>query len=113
MANIILNIPMVVFDTATLVGAAYSVFSPAFTEECYVIRIINNSNINVLISRDGVVPHEGIQVADTFQGGSFIEGTSYNTGTFSWGKGTKLWIRNAAAAGGAGVGLVYLSGYYR
>lgn len=109
MENVIQSIPLVSFDTAGIAGVAYYPLNPlGLTKPCFWLRIINNSNINLLISDDlGVTAKDCVQANSTFQIGSVDDRLLW------WRYGQVFYVRNAAAAGGAGVGLVHVAGYYR
>ena len=109
MENVIRLIPLQGSNTAVFSGTTYYAINPyGLDESCYVIRIINNSTIDVLVSIDnGYTSYEMVPTKTSVALGDW-------TGSLlGWEKGQVIWVRNAATSGGAGTGLVYLAGYYR
>jgi hypothetical protein len=109
MENAIRIIPIQGVDSSTFAGTAYYKLNPdGLDEACNVVRITNNSSIDLLVSVDGGArAYEFVPTKDSVSWGSWSEKQ------LRWEKGTIFSVRNAAAAGGAGVGIIYISGYYR
>jgi len=94
-------------DSATIAVINYTAINPTgLGAPCFLIRIINNSNEDITVSFDGINDNE------------FVPKTSYiaiNTQTNAapnnyvskFSQGTKIYVR-----GTAGIGLIYLAGYY-
>ena len=109
MENVIRLIPIQGVSTSTFSGTTYYALNPdGLDEACYVIRIINNSNIDVLVSIDG--GYYSYEIVPTKSSVVLGDWTAQQLG---WEKGKVFHVRNAASAGGAGTGIVYISGYYR
>lgn len=79
-------------------------------ESIFLIRIVNNSNIPVIISYDGVNNHDVIRAASELQI-PFQSNNSPNGYIAHLAKFTKVYIKEVTAAVGAGS--VYLCGYYQ
>jgi hypothetical protein len=101
--NVIMPILRVGFDTAGL-GLPYVAINPlGLPESCFKVIIVNDSNVGVTISYDGANAADYIR-ADSDR---VIECVSDE---YVWSaKGQKYYISGA----GAGVGYVYVVGYYR
>ncbi len=105
--NSIAPIPLTSIDSATFTGA-YQLVSGAggITNACFLIRIINNSTKDVTVSYDGTHDHDFVQAGKDlllqFQTNSSPQGYAALIA-----QGTKVYVKGAA-----GVGLVYLAGYF-
>ena len=109
MENIIQLIPVQGVNTSTFSGTTYYALNPdGLDESCYVIRIINNSNIDIAVSID-----DGYRSYEIVPTKTSVSLGDWSGSGMSWEKGKVFWVRNAASAGGAGTGLIYLSGYYK
>jgi len=106
--NSIHPIPLTSIDSATFTGA-YQLISGAggLTNPCIILRIINNSNIGVTISYDGVRDHDFVPANNTLQL-PFQSNAQPNNLAALIARGTRIYVKAAA-----GAGLVYLSGYYQ
>ena len=89
------------------IGANYlPINAGGFTAPCLLLRIVNASNTNVMISYDGVHDHEIVHADNTLQ--LFFQLNNLPNGKVSClPKGTIVY-----AKGTAGIGLVYLAAYY-
>lgn len=106
MANFIKAIPMASLDSATLAGA-YLPVSAVLSEAVLILRIINDSNVDVTISYDGgVTDHDYVRTNTSLtinaQTNSTLPG---NRAMFR--KGLLIYVK-----GGAGQGSIYVAGYY-
>lgn len=94
------------FNAAGLTGG-YDVINTGLTHACFKLRIINDSNVAVGVSFDGINTHDHVystsNITLDFQNNA---GPSGYTAIIS--KGTKIYL-----IGAAGVGHVYLAGYYQ
>jgi len=100
-------IEMKSIDTATIGAGAWSAINAGGTEgACFFIRITNDSNVDVSISYDGIKYHEYVRTGDSIEV-NFQANASPGNFVSKLRKGTVLHAR-----GGAGTGLVYVSGYY-
>jgi len=100
-------IEMQSIDTSTIGAGAWSAVNAAGTEgACFFIRITNDSNTDVSISYDGIDYHEFIASGDSIEV-NFQANASPGNFVSLLRKGTVFYAR-----GTAGVGLVYVSGYY-
>ena len=104
--DIIVPIEIQSIDTAGIGAGAYSEIGNPLEGALAFIRITNTSNTDVYISYDGVNDHEFIPATNRIS--SYFQVNSSPTNHVSkLRKETMLYIR-----GVAGVGLVYVSGYY-
>jgi len=94
---------------ASTFGAGFVPINPNGLEEaCFLIRIINASNVTVSISYDGVVAHDILLPNNTLQ--LDFQSNSSPNGHIAWlRKGTVVYADSALA----GVGAVVLVGYYQ
>lgn len=106
----VLAIPQTSIDAATLDNNFDQINPDGLDQACFLIRIINNSNITVLISYNGVDVHDTILPNETLQL-EFQTNSSPNGFVAQLRKGTIVFI--ASETGNPGVGTIYLSGYYQ
>jgi len=94
-------------DSATFTGSYQAIGTP-LTHPARIIKLVNNSNVLVTISDDGVTDKE-ILPSNSFVLLDFS--SDRETGNqFSMAANTQIWVKGAA--GGANSGLIYLSVYY-
>lgn len=105
--NKVLPIPLTSIDSATFTGA-YQLLSGAagITNPAIMLQLINNSNIGVTVSYDGVADHDFVRAASDRQLNFQSNASPQNFGA-SLAQGTKIYVKAAA-----GAGLVFLSGFY-
>jgi hypothetical protein len=105
--NKVLPIPLSSIDSATFTGA-YQLLSPAagLARPAIMLHIVNNSNVSITISYDGVVDHDFLLATDDLDW-NFQSNASPQNFAAALAQGTKIYVKGAA-----GVGLVYLSGWY-
>jgi len=106
--NSIKAIPLSSIDSATFTGA-YQLLSGAagITNACFMLRITNNSTVPVTVSYDGVNDHDFVLNATTLVvPPSTISQPNNFLANFA--QGQKVYVKS-----GAGVGLVYLAGYFQ
>ncbi len=105
--NLIKVIPLTSINSAAFTGAYQVVNTNGTANACILIRIINDSNVDVTVSYDGATDHDfvpaGTQNVLQFQANAQPTG---NAALLA--KGTKVYVKGAA-----GVGLVYLAGYFQ
>lgn len=90
-------------DTLQLLSSASGIPGP-----CVILRIVNASNTLIGVSYDGVTVHDTVPANDKMQL-EFQTNASPSNYVASLAKGTPIYVIGAAA----GVGLVFLSGYYQ
>ncbi len=106
--NKVLPIPLTSIDSATFTGS-YQLLSGAagITNPAIMLHIANNSNVGVTISYDGTNDHDFLIAAQQreldFQTNALPQ--HYEA---VLAQGTKVYVKGAA-----GIGLVYLSGWYQ
>ena len=93
---------------STAFNGTYQALGSPLSNPARIIKIVNNSNVLVTISDDGVNDKE-ILPANSFVLLDFS--SDRETGNqFSMAANTQIWVKGAA--GGGNAGLVYLSVYY-
>jgi hypothetical protein len=95
--------PLRSIDSATLAGS-YVKIGPILANPSYILKMVNNSNILVTISLDGITD---IDVCPASSFWLYDEDTSGNPTPESVAKGTQFWIK-----GPVGIGLIYLVSIY-
>jgi len=106
--NIVLPIPINSVSSTTFAGT-YVLLSATtgIPRSCIIIRIVNNADVDVTVSYDGSTDHDFVPAL-----GSLILNFQTNSQpqnqACSLAQGTKIYVK-----GIAGVGLVYLAGYYQ
>jgi len=107
MADFIVPIEMQTVNTATIGAGAFTAVGNPLEGSLAFIRITNASNTAVIISYDGATDHEYVEAS----GGRIETYFQINAIPANYvsklRKGTVLYVR-----GTAGIGLVYISGYY-
>lgn len=89
------------------IGASYAAINPNGAEgSCFFLRIVNDSNQSITISYDGINDNEFL-LADTFLEIGTQTNSQPNARFALFSKYTKVYVK-----GTAGVGNIYLSGYY-
>lgn len=101
-------IEMMSFNATGLTTSYKSINSDGFYYPCGLIRIINDSNKNILVSYDGATDHDYVQDGAVLQL-PFQSNLALNSGIAQMKKGTVVYIKSDAA----GTGLIYLVGYYQ
>lgn len=109
MASSFINaIPMTVFNSANLIATYLAVNPDGTPEPCGIIRIINASNANVIISYDGVGDHDIVLASSSLQ--LDFETNSLPPAYIALLKdGAVIYVRSAAP----GVGNIYFAGYFQ
>lgn len=95
------------FNTAGL-GLPYTLLNPlGLPNSCFLLRLVNDSNVGITISYDGAIAHDYIRAGSTLDlPGSY--GLQDNSAVGGWRKGTKVYVSGLAA----GAGFIFLTGYY-
>lgn len=106
----ILAIPQTSVDAANLDNNFDQINPNGLDNACFLIRVINNSNITVQISYDGINVHDTILPNETLQL-EFQTNSQPNGYMALIRKGTVIWA--ASETGNPGVGTIYLAGYYQ
>lgn len=94
---------MIHFDSSTLTGGYDLVNEDGLEEACYLLRVINDSGLDVIVSFDGAHDHDYVRTSDSLQ---IYAIPSYDRSNFA--KGTKVYLKGTADQGN-----IYLSGYYK
>lgn len=110
--NRVKNIPLTNFNAASLTNNYQAINSSGISNQCFLLRIINDSTANITISYDGIndhdhlagtaasIPRETLEVP--------LSQNSSSSGLILFAKGTIVYIK-----GTAGIGTIYLAGYYQ
>lgn len=107
MANYILPIARATLDSATLAGAYKAINSTGLANSCSVLRIINDSDTDINVSYDGTTDHDYVKTGETLQ--LDLQANSTPNSYVSYiRKGTVVYAKSAA-----GVGNIYVAGYYQ
>ena len=106
--NKVLPIPLTSIDSATFTGS-YQLLSATdgIANPCIMLHIANNSNVSITISYDGTNDHDFL-LSDTDRELNFQSNANPQNFAASLAQGTKIYVK-----GSAGIGLVYLSGFYQ
>ena len=109
--NYVQSIVLRSVDSATLAADTWDVITEAgagvkLEASCFLIRITNDSNKDVIISFDGSNEHEIVLAASSLEL-NFQTNSSPAAQVSKLRKGSSVYAR-----GTAGTGLIYLSGYY-
>jgi len=107
--NAILPIEMEAFDSAGLTGiGTFDALNPdGLDHSVFLLRIINDSDTDVLLSYDGNLDHDFLPAGETLQI-DFQPSTQIGSSIAAIRQGTVIY-----AEGVAGVGFIYVTGYYR
>jgi len=98
-------------DSSTLAADTWDVITeagagPKLEGSCFLIRITNDSNKDVILSFDGSNEHEVVLASGSLEL-NFQTNSSPSAQVSKLRKGTSVYAR-----GVAGTGLIYLSGYF-
>lgn len=94
-------------DSATLTGSFQAINPLGLEQPCFYIRINNASNVDVEISYDGSTLNDVVLLNDKLD--LKVQQNAQGPGNVAnFPRGTKVYVR-----GTAGIGTIYLSGYYQ
>ena len=104
--NTVKAVPLDDISSASITGSYAIINSGGLPNPCFMLRIMNASNKDVTISYDGVTDHEYVLANTTLQVDcqNNAQPPSY---VANFPKGMVVW-----AKGTAGIGNIYVSGYY-
>lgn len=105
--NYVQAIPLTSIDSATFTGNYQVLNAGGLPDACILLRIINDSNRDVTISYDGVVPHDYIVLGRSYDY-NFQANKQPNGYVSMIKQGTVIHVAGAPG----GIGNVYLAGYY-
>ena len=96
------------FDSATLTGAYQAINGSGLSDDVKILRIINDSDVSITISYDGVTDADVIltKTAETFEFQANAREVPESGGTLYARKGQIIY-----AKGAAGTGNIYAGGY--
>ena len=92
------------FNSAALTGA-WDEFVTNLDEACFLIRTINDSNTDVFISYNGINYHDFVPAGETLE--LSFQAINRYPAKKVFPRGQQVWL-----LGAAGVGNIYLAGYY-
>lgn len=105
--NMIRSIELTSIDSATFTGNYQAINTDGLEEACTLIRFVNDSNRDVIISYDGLTPHDYLRATDSLT--LNFQANNQPSGLVSMLKqGTIVYVSGTAG----GTGSVYLAGYY-
>ena len=105
--NNVLPVTLTSFNSTGLSGSYQAINSAGFSQPCFLIRVINDSDADITVSFDGSVNHDFVQAGTTLE----INAQSNHQksdGIANFAKGTQV-----SVIGSMGTGLIYLAGYYQ
>jgi len=106
--NIIAAIPLGTFNAAALTAAFQPIYAGGLPHAILLLRIMNRSNVDIIISYDGLVNHDYILGETTFFLSAQMNSQPRNH-VLQIPAGTTLSVKQATAPG---IGMIYVSGYY-
>lgn len=95
------------FNVAGLLAGFQTVYTPGLDHPCFMLRFINDSNTDVIVSYDGVIDHEYVLLGTDLTL-SFQTNSQPNNKAALMAKGTQIYVRGAA-----GVGSFIVVGYFQ
>ncbi len=101
-------IPLGVFDAAGLTYYFQPIYAGGLPYALALLRINNKSTVDIIISYDGTTDHEYIQTGDVFELSAQMNSQPKNSVMYVP-AGSLLSVK---FVGAAGVGNIYVSGYY-
>ena len=107
--NSIAAVPYATFDTATLTANFQLVNGTGLPRACFLLRLMNSSAVDIIISYDGVTNHDLIVSAsiNTFP---FQSNSQPQNNAALIALGTKIWVKQRT---GAAAGAFVIAGYYQ
>jgi|WetSurMetagenome_2_1015567.scaffolds.fasta_scaffold326458_3 hypothetical protein len=100
--------PLASFNAVGLTVNFKAINVGGFTAPCFLVRVINSSNMDITISYDGVTPNDYVLSEEVL-----TLPTQSNAGPISQAayikEGTTIYVK----AAGAGIGMIYLAAYYQ
>lgn len=105
--NSIYAIPMLTVNSNAF-NNTFQIINPGLPHTCSMLRIMNKSNQDIIISYDGATNHDYVQANTTLEIDAQLN-SQPNNFACGFAKGMPIYVKGAAA----GVGLIYLAGYYQ
>ena len=105
--NSVQAIELTTFDAANLMATYTVINANGLQQACFLIRIVNDSNVDITISYDGATDHDFVLSNDSLII-SVQNNSQPNNYIAKFSAGTKIYVK-----GSAGMGTIYLSGYYQ
>lgn len=105
--NIVQATGLTSIDSAGFTGAYQVINTLGLPKGCFLIRIINNSNVGVTVSYDGALDNDFVRAGESMTL-NFQTNSQPNNHVAKLPAGTKVYVKAAA-----GAGLVYLTGYFQ
>ena len=105
--NRVTAVPAGAIDTAVLDGSYEQLNAGGLPEACFLLRVINDSDIGLEISYDGTTQHDFVSAKSV----AYLPAQSNsqpNNNVALFPKGLVVWVN-----GTDGTGVVYLAGYYQ
>ena len=108
MKNSVKAIPLASINTAGLIATFLPINAGGLPAPCFNIRLINHSNIGIMISYDGITAHDYVLRGEVLTLPYQSEAGPHNDFAYLP-QGTTIY----ASAPAAGIGLLYLAAYYQ
>jgi hypothetical protein len=108
--NIVLAIPLTSIDSATFTGVYQPINPNGLDRPCFLIRITNDSNVDVTISGNGTTDNDFIRAGETLQL-NFQTNSQPGNYVANLAKGTIIYVKGSAGVGNSGS--IYLAGYFQ
>jgi hypothetical protein len=105
-SNSVKALELSTFDAAALTSSYQSMNAPGLAEACFMIRIVNNSNVAITVSYDGITDNEYVAPTSPAKLG-FQQNAQPAAYVALLPKFTQVYVK-----GTAGTGTIALSGYY-
>jgi hypothetical protein len=105
--NIVSAIPMTSINANTFNGTYMVINAAGLPQACTLLRIMNKSNVDVLVSYDGVTDNDYVQANTTLEINPQLNAQPNNYHA-AFPKSMPVYVNGAH-----GAGLVYLVGYYQ
>ncbi len=106
--NSVSAVTLTSLDSAAFDGSLIAINPAGLSEACFMIRVINNSSVDIIISYDGGNGHDFVGHGQTLQVESQMN-SQPNNFICKFPKGTIVY----ASAAEAGDGSIFLAGYYQ
>jgi len=110
MSNRLYPIPFSLFVAGALTNAYQLITTTPFQEPCNLIRIVNNSDVAIMLSYDGVTDHDVVMADRTVTINAQLNKRSTCPNT-KFARGTKVYIKYILGAGKRGY--IRVIGYYQ
>jgi hypothetical protein len=106
--NNVKAVPLTSFNSAGFTGGYDVINAAGLPNSCFQISITNDSNVDIIVSLDGVTNSDFIRTGSTLE--LPVQASARGPGyVANFRKGTKIYALSAVP----GIGFIYLAGYYQ